>query len=107
VVARKLDQDPVNCHNFYRMSIESFKLLLQIVGPEIRKKDKHVVVVWYHTAPWQERIIHAPRQHVSDNIHDNSNKYAYTKIYRSIGETWLIAINTSGTFHQEVDVCDF
>jgi hypothetical protein len=38
-VARELDQDPVKFHNFYRMSIESFKILLQIVGPEIRKKD--------------------------------------------------------------------
>jgi hypothetical protein len=31
VVARELDQDPVKFHNFYGMSIEYFKLLVQIV----------------------------------------------------------------------------
>jgi hypothetical protein len=39
VVARELDQDPVKFHNFYRMNIESFKLLVQTVVPEIGKKD--------------------------------------------------------------------
>jgi hypothetical protein len=39
VIARELDQYRVKYHNFYRMGIESFKLLVQIVGPDIRKKD--------------------------------------------------------------------
>jgi hypothetical protein len=41
VVARELDQDPVKFHDFYRMDIESFKLLVQIVGPQIRKNKGH------------------------------------------------------------------
>jgi hypothetical protein len=41
VVARELDQDPVKFNNFYQMNIESFKLLVQTVAPEIGKKDTH------------------------------------------------------------------
>jgi hypothetical protein len=43
---------------------------------------------------------------VVDETHDNSNKYAYTKNHRNTGETLLITINISGTYNQEVDVCD-
>jgi hypothetical protein len=32
----------------------------------------------HHTTLRGERIVHGP-QHVSDNTHDNSNKYAHTK----------------------------
>jgi hypothetical protein len=39
VVVCELDQDLVKFYNFYRKNIEYFKLLVQIVGPEIRKKD--------------------------------------------------------------------
>jgi hypothetical protein len=38
VVARELDQDPIKFHSFYRINIESFKLLVEMVAPEIRKK---------------------------------------------------------------------
>jgi hypothetical protein len=39
MVARELDQDPVKFRNLYRVNVESFKVLLQILGPEISEKD--------------------------------------------------------------------
>lgn len=41
VAANKLIQDDVKFQSFYRMSKESFNLLVEKVGPEIEKQDTH------------------------------------------------------------------
>jgi hypothetical protein len=39
IVSKELNQDPEQFKPFYRMSTESFSLLVDLVGPEIRSKD--------------------------------------------------------------------
>jgi len=41
VAANELIQDDVKFQSFYRMSKESFNLLVEKVGPEIEKQDTH------------------------------------------------------------------
>jgi hypothetical protein len=38
-VSKELNQDPDLFKSFYRMSIESFSLLVDLVGPQIRRQD--------------------------------------------------------------------
>jgi hypothetical protein len=46
IVSKELNQNPELFKLFYRMSIESFSLLVDFVGPEIRRKDTnfHIAV---------------------------------------------------------------
>jgi hypothetical protein len=39
IVSKELNQDPELFKSFYRMSTKSFSLLVDLVGPEIRRKD--------------------------------------------------------------------
>jgi hypothetical protein len=39
IVSKELNQDPELFKSFYRMSIESFSLLVDIIEPQVRKKD--------------------------------------------------------------------
>jgi hypothetical protein len=41
IVPKQLNQDPELLKLLYRMSIESFSLLVDLVGLEIRRKDTH------------------------------------------------------------------
>jgi hypothetical protein len=39
IVSKELKQDPNLFKSFYRMSVESFSLLVDLVGPQIRRQD--------------------------------------------------------------------
>jgi hypothetical protein len=39
IVSKGLNQDPELFKSFYRMWIESFSLLVDLVGPQIRRQD--------------------------------------------------------------------
>jgi hypothetical protein len=39
IVSKEIGQDPELFKSFYRMSTESFSLLVDLVGPQIRRKD--------------------------------------------------------------------
>jgi hypothetical protein len=39
IVSKELNQDPELFKSFYRMNIESFSLLVDLVGPQVRRKD--------------------------------------------------------------------
>jgi hypothetical protein len=39
IVSKELNQDPELFKSFYRMSIESFSLLVDLLGPQIRRQD--------------------------------------------------------------------
>jgi hypothetical protein len=42
IVSKELNQDPELFKSFYRMSTESFSLLVELVGPQVLKKDTNV-----------------------------------------------------------------
>jgi hypothetical protein len=42
IVSKELNQDPELFKSFYRMSIERFSLLVDLVGPQIRRQDTNV-----------------------------------------------------------------
>jgi hypothetical protein len=41
IVSKERNQDPELFKSFYRMSIESCSLLVELVGPQIRRQDTH------------------------------------------------------------------
>jgi hypothetical protein len=45
IVSKELNQDPELFQSFYKMSIESFSLFVDLVGPQVRRKDTN-----FHTA---------------------------------------------------------
>jgi hypothetical protein len=44
IVSKEINQDPELFRSFYRMSIESFSLLVDIIGPQVRKKKIPIFV---------------------------------------------------------------
>jgi hypothetical protein len=39
IISKDLNQDPELFKSFYGMSIENFSLLVDLVGPQVRRKD--------------------------------------------------------------------
>jgi hypothetical protein len=44
IVSKELNQDPELFKSFYRMNTESFSLLVDIIGPQVRKKKIPIFV---------------------------------------------------------------